>query len=398
MKRLRHPWIAAMILVLVIVVVGATILIVRGYQGIRERGSWRRSEATTLHVASHNHSISEEIRARFDEMGMGDAPDNVMATISSLQKIDDYPIYTMRYYGPYIRVSDFTEQYGLNLESQTEDAPIDWGCSLFGAVGDPDWPVMGRNFDWEYSPILVLFLEPEEGYQSVMSIDLAYLVSEDIVGSLDECSVEQLLPLLSAPFLTFDGMNEAGLAIGMASVDYECGYPTDPDKRDVGDLRIMREVLEAAATVDEALEFLEGINPVSQGGPNTHYLIADTTPSAALIEYHDGEMCIFRSTEAEPWQVGTNFPVVLTDGNPEGNCWRYDAIAQSLTDQDGDLSSLDALNLLEQVSTPMTQWSIAYDLAKRIMYLVVARDFDTKYAASLETGRVIQQRDSGPRH
>jgi len=104
--------------------------------------------------------------------------------------------------------------------------------------------VFGRNFDWEESPILVLFLEPDEGYRSVMSIDIAYLIEPEWIDRLDEAPVEQLLPLLTAPFLTFDGMNEMGLAIGMASVDYECGYPSDPEKRDVGDLRLMREVLD----------------------------------------------------------------------------------------------------------------------------------------------------------
>jgi len=146
----------------------------------------------------------------------------------------------------------------------------------------------------------------------------------------------------------------------------------------------MREVLEASATVDEAIAFLEGINPVSQGGPNTHYLIADRTPAAALIEYHDGEMYVFRSLPEAPWQLGTNFPVVLTEGHPQGNCWRYDRIEEALRESGGELSASEAMALLQAVSTDMTQWSIVYDLATLEMQLAVERRADAIHTFSLD--------------
>jgi len=305
----------------------------------------------------------------------------VIATLSTLEKIDDYPIYTMRYFGPYIRASELQAQFAPPEAGAAGSS--NFACSLFAAVGDADSPMLGRNFDWEYSPILVVLLEPEEGHRSIMSIDLAYLVDEETVDCLDTAPVEGLLPLLNAPFLTLDGMNEAGLAIGMASVGYECGYPSDPEKRDVGDLRLMREVLESSASVEVAIAFLAGINPVSQGGPNMHYLIADATPSTALIEYHDGAMYVFRSSGEAPWQLGTNFPVVLTEGHPQGNCWRYDRIERTLLESGGDLSSAEAMRLLEAVSTPTTRWSIVYDLADFTMNLVVGRTYDDLHVFSL---------------
>lgn len=324
------------------------------------------------------------VREALEAIGLTDVPENIIATLSTLEKIDDYPIYTIRYFGPYIRASELATTHG-SPNTRREDEPA-WACSLFAAVGNPDRPMFGRNFDWEHSPILVVFLEPEEGHRSVMSIDLAYLVEEAVVDRLDTAPVEELLPLLDAPFLTFDGMNDAGLAIGMASVDYECGYPTDPGKRDVGDLLLMREVLESSPTVDDALAFLEGINPVSQGGPNSHYLIADRTPAAALVEYHDGEMYVFRSSPETPWQLGTNFPVVLTEGNPSGHCWRYDRIEETLRETGGDLSAAGAMELLRAVSTAMTQWSIVYDLTKLTMHLNVDRRHGKAFTFSVNDG------------
>jgi len=319
------------------------------------------------------------VREGFEAIGMRDVPENVLATLSTIEKLDDYPVYTMRYFGPYIRSSELTPTAPSDAASR-EHA---WACSLFAAVGDAGQPVFGRNFDWEYSPILVIHLEPETGHRSVMSIDLAYLVDAGTIAHLDTAPVESLLPLLSAPFLTFDGMNDTGLSIAMASVDYECGYPTDPDKRDVGDLRMMREVLESSATVEEAIAFLEGINPVSQGGPNTHYLLADRTAAAALIEYHDGEMYVFQSNAESPWKTATNFPVVLTEGDPAGSCWRYDRIEEALRDSGGSLSPAEAMRLLQAVSTSMTQWSIVYDLANAEMHLVVDRSAETVHTFSL---------------
>ena len=316
----------------------------------------------------------DAVRDDLASIGLIDVPAHIIETLATFEKIDDYPIYTMRYVGPYMRSTEFIS--GSARWERPSHLAIDWACSLFAALGDPEQPVFGRNFDWDHSPLLVMFLEPEEGHRSIMSVDIAYLIRPDIIDRLDEMPAGELLPLLSAPFLTFDGMNEKGLAIGMASVDYECGYPSDPTKRDVGDLRLMREVLEVAATVEEAVAFLEGINPVSQGGPNTHYLVADTTPAAALIEYHDGEIVVFRDGEEAPWQVGTNFPVVLAGDEPSGRCWRYDRIERTLREHGGALTSQQAMDLLAAVSTGMTQWSIVYDLADRSMRLSVRRQYD----------------------
>jgi len=89
-----------------------------------------------------------------------------------------------------------------------------------------------------------------------MWIDITHLIEPEWIDRLDEALVKQLIPLLNAPFLILRGMTETGVGIGMASVDYEGGYPSDPEKRNVGDLRWMRDLLEASATVDEAIAFL----------------------------------------------------------------------------------------------------------------------------------------------
>lgn len=40
------------------------------------------------------------------EPGLEHLPDEHVATLRSLEKVDDYPLYTMRYYGPYTERAD----------------------------------------------------------------------------------------------------------------------------------------------------------------------------------------------------------------------------------------------------------------------------------------------------
>ena len=61
--------------------------------------------------------------------------------------------------------------------------------------------------------------------------------------------------LLDAPLLPFDGMNERGLAVGLAADDAATARPV-PGEPTVGSVRILRLVLDRAATVDEAVAVL----------------------------------------------------------------------------------------------------------------------------------------------
>jgi len=331
---------------------------------------------------------ADQVRIELQTAGLVDVQDHLVATLASLQQIDDFPIYTMTYFGPYVESAE--------LVSETDAAEFvttsGWGCSLFAALGDLEKPLFGRNFDWDRSPLLITFLEPIEGYRSAISVDLAYLFSENDVRKLESLSADKLLPLLDVPWLPFDGMNERGLVIGMAAIDNGCGYSTDPGKRGVNHVSLMRELIEACATVDEAVAFFENVNPLSgRSGMCLHFLVADRTPSAALIEYRNGTMYVYRSTETEPWQLATNFPLALVSGSSAGRCWRYDRMAQALSDRNGSLSPLEAMDLLQKVATQTTQWSIVYDLSDLTMDVCPGGDFSRLYRFSLEERAALGQ-------
>jgi len=290
-----------------------------------------------------------------------------IATLQSLDQINDYPLYTMQYVADYdMAAATFDRFEGVSV---VMDQP--WACSLFVAFADPNNLLYGRNFDWEYSPALLLFTEPSDGYASAAMVDIAFLgfTGREAVD-LTAQPLNEIRSLLGAPQLPFDGLNEMGLAVGMAAVS-PGNLQTDPSKPTIGSLGIIREVLDHASRVEEAVEIMAGFNIDFTGGPPVHYLIADRYGDAVLVEYYLGKMELIRNQY--PWHLATNFLRSATGSSGEGQCRRYDALSQTLTANQGLLTSQGALDLLAQVSQDSTQWSIVYNLASGEIQVVMGQ-------------------------
>jgi hypothetical protein len=295
--------------------------------------------------------------------------DDEIATLSSLEKIDDYPLYTMRFHGTY-------DQY---RDRASTPAKPEWACSLFAAMGDAEDMVYGRNFDWEYSPALLLFTDPPDGYASVSMVDIGYLVEEDQVKSLTELPLTDREALLVAPFWPFDGMNEYGLVVGMAAVP-ESRMPDDPDKETIDSLAIIREMLDHARNVDEAVVIIESYNIAWGGGPALHYLIADASGRAVLVEFYQGKMTVI--PHETPYHLATNHLRVTASGH--GGCWRYATLDDRLTETAGCLAPQEAVDLLEDVAQEGTQWSIVYGFSTGDARVAMGREYDTVHTLHLD--------------
>ncbi len=293
------------------------------------------------------------------------------ATLSSLEQVDDYPLYTMRYYGAYEQRVSSTE---------TASLPA-WACSLFAALGDADHKLYGRNFDWEYSPALLLFTDPPDGYASVSMVDIAYFgFGGTKSGTVTDLPLSERRALLEAPFWPFDGMNEHGLAVGMAAVPPGQMRP-DPNKQTIGSLGVIRKMLDDASNVDEAIAILQSYNIDFEGGPPLHYLIADSSGRSVLVEFYQGEMVVIPNET--PWYQATNFLRSSVGESAEGVCWRYDKISQRLTEAEGQLTVQDAMNLLAEVSQGSTQWSVVYGMSTGDVNVTMGREYDTLHTFPL---------------
>ena len=306
-----------------------------------------------------------------------DHSDPILETLNSLEQVDDYPLYTMHYVGPYQRATA-----DASAESVVVAKWPAWGCSLFITFADPDNGLFGRNFDWQYSPALLLFTDPPDGYASVSMVDIAYLGFGDEKGvGIIDLPLDERRALLDAPFLPFDGMNEMGLTVGMAAVSPVNMVPY-LDKETIGSLGVIRQMLDRAATVDEAISIMQSYNVDMGGGPPIHYLIADAKGSSALVEYYEGEMVVIPNENT--WHQATNFLRSQADETGSYSCWRYDTIGERMAETSGLLSTRDAMNLLADVSQPNTQWSIVYGVQTGDISVVMGRDYENARTFQLE--------------
>jgi len=303
----------------------------------------------------------------------GDLSEAERRTLSSLRLVDPYPLYTLHYVSSY--------------EAETASAELPtrgWSCSLFAALGDPSSRLVGRNFDWEFSPALLLFTDPPEGYASVSIVDIAYLLADPSeADTLLERPLDGRRELLRAPHLPFDGMNEHGLVVGMAAVPAG-DAPFDPSLPTVDDLELIRWILDRARTVEEAVGVMRGANVTWGNGPPIHYLIADATGDSVLVEYVDGEIRTLPNSNA--WHLATNFFVSGSGGTPyapAGICPRYDRMLTTLASKGGVLRFAEALDLLRGVSTPTTQWSAVYDISQRRVHVAMGGGFESVHTFDL---------------
>ncbi|MER5704357.1 linear amide C-N hydrolase [Micromonospora sp. NPDC002296] len=278
-------------------------------------------------------------------------------TLASLRKVDDLPMWEMTFVG------DYDPTVGTDAAP-----PSPFGCSLFAAWGDRSRPLFARNFDWEANPALVLRTDPPDGYATVSLVDMSYLgVGADPTGDRR---------LLDAPLLPFDGMNERGLAVGLAADDAATARP-EAGKPTVGSVRILRLVLDQAATVDEAVAVFGRHNLDFEGGPPLHYLLADATGASAVVEFVDGALRVEKGRGS--WQALTNVPVVGVPEEKRRTDHRYGVLAAALAKAGGVIDDRAALELLNDVRQGHTRWSVTYGLRTGEIHLRTTTGTDRQY-------------------
>lgn len=323
-----------------------------------------------LLISCSNYKISPTLAPTDNPYGISQS---AFETLNSLEMVDEYPLYIMDYMGGY-------DHLGARVFPQQ----FDFACSLFAALGNPGELLYGRNFDYSRSPALLLFTEPPGGYASVSMVNLSILNSDTadyrnlIVESIPEREF-----LLYTPFIPIDGMNEQGLAIGMASV-LESVAGSDPLKPTISSLAIMREILDHAGSVTEAVAIFQQYNLDFGGYPRVHYLVADSKGASVVVEYIAGEMIVIPNEE--PWQTATNHLLGISGSAEGGSTWRYDQMENHLLNSGGIMTEQTSMDLLKDVSQKFngTQWSVVYDTGTGRIILAMGQDYDDVYYFQLK--------------
>jgi hypothetical protein len=294
-------------------------------------------------------------------------------TLNSLKRMNDYPFYTMIYYGDYgfgeyLNTGTMPPFFALSSAVREKIA-----CSCFAAMGSDSCRLFGRNFDGTNHIALLLFSHPPDGYASVSMVHMDYLGYSANNTPDEENNREQLL---RAPYFPMDGINEKGVAIGVMGVE-KAEPPYTEGRVTLYTPFLIRLVLDYASNLEEAIDLMNDYNISFEYGNPDHLLIADSGGHSAIIEFLDNEIKIIYNNE--PWQVSTNFNVYGTQAPDNVNCWRYNTAYNALNDKQGNIVDIEAMDILSRVAQGppyYTMWSIVYNLKTLEMDLV----FDRKYS------------------
>jgi len=300
-----------------------------------------------------------------------------LSTINSF--LDHGAFYSMDYAGDYGELLDWLDD---QLATDGLDRFNRFQCSLFSANEDDNSQILGRNFDNPDNDVLITRFTPPGAYSSMAftrMTDLGFGVGTNY----EELTFEEKLPLLYAAYFVPDGINEYGLSAGLASIP-AITYTVDPAKDTIFVTRLIREILDHAQNVQDALDIANSYNVFDLGvGTLSHHLLVGTANNESLVIEYDN--CAFQAIYPEAsWQVVTNIPVYnIPIQQLRNSCWRFNTLYSILEDNAGVLSWEEGLDALEQVHLNCP-WSAVYDMSNISIYFIVHNNYDDAIYVNLE--------------
>lgn len=308
-----------------------------------------------------------------------------METMSSIQKITDYPdgynLYRMDVQYDY-RLENIID-YGITDNQTMIDAILSealpllpvhikvpsFGCTAFTMTDDNGQVHMGRNYDFKNdTSAMLVYCAPKNGYKSV-----GFAAMDNVSANQPDESIKKRLASLSAPFICLDGVNKKGVSIAVLTLDSEPVHQTT-GKPTIATTLAIRLVLDKAASTQEAVELLRGYDMFASSGRDYHFYITDASGDGRVLEYDcDSETRELVDTKTE---AVTNFFILYKEKvlpNQRNGIYghgreRYDAVLEVLEAQPSytDATVWEALKVSSQDPNPEsitsnTRWSINYN-------------------------------------
>lgn len=166
----------------------------------------------------------------------------------------------------------------------------------------------GRNYDWYYDDKAEFVIHVKANEKRHASVGVAYTNITDEEANIVLSENDKKL----IPFLTTDGINDAGVVVSINVVPTgDRGYTTgtNPSSDNLSVLAVPRYILDNAGSVEEAIELLNDKNiiaPISEKfTQEVHFMIADPERTV-VVEFIDNKLVILENE-----YILTNF--YLTD-------------------------------------------------------------------------------------
>lgn len=288
------------------------------------------------------------------------------ATLGSVHRLNGHPLFAMTYHGATPPTRARAELLGSDAGLPGSGA----GCSVFTTAGNAGRLVVGRNFDFEHHPAMVVWCDPPGRHASVSFADISYLGFDlDNLDAIEDPERNQAL--LLAPLLPFDGMNDQGVVVAMAAVP-EWQPAQRPGRPRAGSVSVLRPVLDRAGSAADAVDIFASYDIDFEDDPPLHYMFADATESA-VVELAGGR-AVTRWRHG-PWQLMVNFTLEGSTPQERDADWRYSLGAAKLEEAGGRLDWRQAFDVLAAVAQNDTQWSTVYEPADRGVHVATGHRF-----------------------
>lgn len=249
-------------------------------------------------------------------------------------------------------------------------------CSAFTVGNDAgDGYLAGRNFDYRYSEPAIVHTSPDDGYDSVSMVDMTMFgdMGADAAARAEDTVYNAL------PYVPLDGVNEMGVFVCVNVVhNAQPILQTDPGESTIFFTSAIRLILDNAATTQEAVDLVMGINLHSD--INYHLLVCDASGDSRAIEVVDNH------TYATPTDIMTNHYITGMGKDTEiseSSRERYDILDDSLDREDGMSEGAVKASLMSVQQTHpdrihFTRWSVIYDLETLacVVWIVMPYDAD----------------------
>ena len=231
---------------------------------------------------------------------------------------------------------------------------------------------------------VILHTVPKRGYETITTFNVEFFgFGKDWKP---EGFVNQYLAL-SGLFFALDGINEKGLAVADLMAGDDAVTNQDTGKPALTTTSAISYLLKNAATVEEALELLRGIDMHSDIGSAHHYAIADASGKSVVVEYVDNDFVVVDSPAVtNHYLCEQKLNVGLYEGDH-----RYDILQKQLQEAGGKMDLRQLTTAIVSVSQAPAQgdflgtaWTMVMNLTGRSVTYYSRRHFDKPQRFELE--------------
>lgn len=318
----------------------------------------------------------------------------IIGTVKTAMVTDSKKIYCMEIEGDY-HFEEFLEAGGASSDEEVSafltnciskgfysvdvknDGP---SCSVISAKTPDGEHIWGRNYDWYGSVPIIVKCMPENGYASIATCDFKNITNSS--ETVPEDFINKMLAIASL-YVPMDGINEAGLCVADLEVNEGGMVDVNTEKPDLTITTAIRLLLNKAATVEEAVAYLEQYDIHASAGISHHLAVSDAAGTSVSIEFVNGEMVVVETN------CVTNFNLANGDVTAGGESAqnRYESLCAVYEENEGMLTEEQVCDALAQVSQPegqwTTQWSVIHAAEGSAAYYFDA-DFEKRLSASLQ--------------